>query len=114
MKESPTNTRGAVAVAANEEAGATDNQLILDVNDKRWQKKLAGVTAGDIVTFELSARMTGPGKFAVQEIMDCQSDGAETEDEGDEEEAPKKGGGEAVATKGITNPAIVALIGAKR
>lgn len=113
MKTSDKSSRGAVPVAANEEAGATDNQLILDVNDKRWQKKVAGLTEGDTVTFEISARMTGPGQFAVEEIMDCQSDGGDEEDEG-EEEAPKPKGGGEVASKGITNPAIVALIGSKR
>jgi hypothetical protein len=117
MKTSEMNSKGTGMMAAdNEEAGATDNQLLLDPNDKRWQKKLAGCSEGDSMTMDIECRMTSPGRFVVTAINECMNENSEAEadDEGeDESETDTKSGG-SVATKGITNPAVIALIGAKR
>jgi hypothetical protein len=97
-----------------EEPGTVENRLSVNVNDERWSSAVESWEDGQEYEATVKLRQIGPGEFEVLS-MDTAD---EYEEDGEIEpgdEAPKTA--EATkdrAVKGVTNPAVIGLLGKKR
>lgn len=106
---------GGTTMQAEDEAAADDNRLSLNPNDERWSEDLSGLADGGEATLTLRVRQVSPGEFQVLDMDACEpGEGNEEATEEVQTERPDVGAGGAPmhqATRGLTNPAIVAMMG---
>lgn len=116
-------------VGGEEDPGSVDSRLSLDPNDERWSDSIADWEDGAEYSITLRVRQMSPGEY---EILEAEAE--EMEEGGDEEleqaepvedvtSVPAKTGrsprtAQARAsrgvTKGLTNPAVIGLLGKRR
>lgn len=104
---------GAATTMADSEAAADDSRLSLNPNDERWASQIEDWEDGMEYTVTLTIRQTSPGEFVVQEMSSgeaTEESAPEETEAGEESEAPAAATAPQ-ATRGITNPAVVAMMG---
>lgn len=94
--------------AQGPDPGESENRLSLNPNDERWAEALETWEDGGQYTVTLTISQISPGEFDVIDADVRESEAAA-------EKAPKTEKAQAdKAVKGLTNPAVIALLGANR